>query len=418
MCRRTTVLIGLIASISAACGNSSDDATPGSAAPSARGPGVTEDQIRVSVIAPLTNPLGTDYSAYVDGIQAYFDMVNDDGGVFGKKLTIAKTRDDQLANNTAEINAALAEDNPFAIMTAPLIFDAGAQLEEEGIPTFVWGIDAAFSGPKNIFTESGYVGRYPNPMYPFVIASDNRSKIGLLSYNDAASGNCAKDFQQAMERWPVAPIAFADTSYSFGDLGALPADVSKMKDEGVDIVYTCLDQNGVLSLGQEMRKQRLEAVQILLNGYDPEFMRKHADVFEGSIVEVSYAPIETSPPPKGVADYVAAMDAAGYRKTELAMVGWLNAAHLVFGIDKAGAGFTRERVIDALNSTTEFDADGMVAPIDWTTEHTTPNDDECTAWVRVKAGAFEPILAPPGKAFSCIPVSPSTLPAEPTRFVG
>ena len=34
-----------------------------------------------------------------DGIQAYFDMVNSEGGIYGRKLTIAKRHDDQLTNN-------------------------------------------------------------------------------------------------------------------------------------------------------------------------------------------------------------------------------------------------------------------------------------------------------------------------------
>ena len=407
-----------------ACGDDSNEGASSSTRPSgegpasATGPGVTDEEVRVSVVSPLTNPLGTDYRAYANGIQAYFNMVNENGGVHGKQLTIAKSRDDQLVNNTAEITAALAEDNPFAIMTAPLVFDAGPKLEKQGIPTFVWGIDASFSGPENIFTEAGFIGRYPNPIYPFVIQAEGKKRVGLLSYNDPASGNCAEDFRAAMRTWPTAQVAFADTSLSFGDLGALPTDVSKMKDAGVDIVFTCLDQNSVLTLAQEMHKQGLAAEQILLNAYDPAFISKNAAVLEGSVVHVVYAPLETSPQPKGVADYRAAMDDAGFEKTELAMVGWLNAAMLVHGIEEAGPGFTRQSVIDALNATTSFDADGLVAPVDWTVEHSAPNENECAAWLRVESGKFEPMLDQPGKPFMCIPVAPDSLPTEPSSYVG
>ena len=42
--------------------------------------GVTNSQIDVAVITAGTNPLAGDYSTFVNGIQAYFNMVNADGG--------------------------------------------------------------------------------------------------------------------------------------------------------------------------------------------------------------------------------------------------------------------------------------------------------------------------------------------------
>jgi hypothetical protein len=45
----------------------------------------------------------------------------------------------------------------------------------------------------------------------------------------------------------------------------------------------------------------------------------------------------------------------------------------VAGLKAAGPNFDRQKVIDAINSMKAWDADGMIAPVDWTTRHTRRN---------------------------------------------
>ena len=82
------------------------------------------------------------------------------------------------------------------------------------------------------------------------------------------------------------------------------------------------------------------------------------------------APIETSPKFPTLKDYVKWMDKPGANKTENAEIGWVNAAQLVTGLKAAGADFTRQKVVDAINQEASFDANGMLGPLDWTTQHT------------------------------------------------
>ena len=66
-------------------------------------PGVSDEEITVGVIGTKSNNvLGTCIlDCYVTGIEAYFDMVNADGGVHGRRLVIGETLDDELFNNQA-----------------------------------------------------------------------------------------------------------------------------------------------------------------------------------------------------------------------------------------------------------------------------------------------------------------------------
>src|SRR3954454_22462276 len=58
--------------------------------------GVTNDSIGVTVITATTNIIGGHYAEYADGIQAYFDYINSQGGIYGRKLKILQHHDDQM----------------------------------------------------------------------------------------------------------------------------------------------------------------------------------------------------------------------------------------------------------------------------------------------------------------------------------
>src|SRR3954471_2678278 len=135
--RHLLVSVLALALLAAACGNSNSgnsskttvkgntpvtsgaagDLTKNVARPGV--PGVTDDAIKVSVITAKTNPLGGRYHEYIDGIKAYFKMVNDAGGLYGRKLQIASDRDDVVGTQNAQMTTAvLADDKPFAVFEA------------------------------------------------------------------------------------------------------------------------------------------------------------------------------------------------------------------------------------------------------------------------------------------------------------
>ena len=66
--------------------------------------GVTNREIKVAVITAGSNPLAGNYASYEYGIQAYFDMINAHGGIYGRKLVIAATHDDQFVNDEQTVD--------------------------------------------------------------------------------------------------------------------------------------------------------------------------------------------------------------------------------------------------------------------------------------------------------------------------
>jgi branched-chain amino acid transport system substrate-binding protein len=176
-----------------------------------------------------------------------------------------------------------------------------------------------------------------------------------------------------------------------------------MKKAGVDLVTTCMDTNGVITLAKEMKKQQLKAIQYLPNGYDQSFLDDFGDLFEGSVVRTDFVQLEAKEKPEGIKNFVAAMDRAGVKPSENAVVGWINADMFVAGLKAAGPDFSRQKVIDAVNKMTDYRADGILDGVDWTKEHTGLKNpaEACQFLSTIHDSKFDPNFSKPGKPFVC-----------------
>jgi len=113
--RRLLVLLVLLGVSATACGNSKSQTSGPTTSPLSNTPlttasaadltknvprpgvkGVTDSTIRVAVITAKTNPIGGRYHEFIDGIRAYFKVINGKGGIYGRKLVVVSDRDDVI----------------------------------------------------------------------------------------------------------------------------------------------------------------------------------------------------------------------------------------------------------------------------------------------------------------------------------
>jgi branched-chain amino acid transport system substrate-binding protein len=118
--------------------------------------GVTSDTITVGVDAPLSGVAGFLGQEFVGPIQAYFDMVNANGGVNGRKLKL-DVLDDGFNETQASANVRrlVSQDNVFAVYGS-FSDPYNDYVVHEGIPTYVFGV-----------TIQPFETKYPN-VYPLV----------------------------------------------------------------------------------------------------------------------------------------------------------------------------------------------------------------------------------------------------------
>jgi branched-chain amino acid transport system substrate-binding protein len=399
--------------------------TPSQQFPPVDQPGVTQTEINVGGVVSKTNPLGGDYASAFDGVQAYFNMVNasKDKGIYGRKLNLSSKRDDQLGNNRQEVQGLISEDNVFAVLPVAVLLYTGADLlGQSGIPTFGWNINAEWgseqaAGPPNLFGEKGSYLCFtcPTQTLPWLAQKLKTKKVGLLSYQVPQSADCAKGVQATFDKYPSAKIEFVDTSLAFG-VTDLSSDVSQMKDKGVDLVTTCMDNNGTLTLAKEMKKQGMDAVQYLPNAYNQKFISENAPFFQGSYALTFFTPFEVKQKPKGLKDFQKWMKKGGFEQNENAMAGWINADQFVTGLKEAGPDFTRQKVIDAINAEKNFTAHGLLAGLDWSVVHQADQPEGCTVLSKIENGKFVPSFGQPGKPFVCFQANPlpDKLQSQPT----
>jgi branched-chain amino acid transport system substrate-binding protein len=378
--------------------------------------GVTDSEIDVAVITAGSNPLAGDYSKFTDGIQAYFDMINADGGIYGRKLKISANRNDSFVNNQQTVKESLAQDHAFATFVATALFYGAGNLAaaKPPMPTFTWNINQEFAGKPNLFGNAGAICfKCAIQVWPFVAQEAHFARVAVLAYGGiAASQSCAAGVKASFEKFPSAKMAYVDPNLAIGQVD-VSAQVSQMKAKQVQLVFTCVDQRETLIVAKEMAKQHLDAVQYVNNVYDPQFIKDNADLLEGDFVAPQFAVLENTPTIPVEQDFVKWMGKSGKAVSEVPGYGWIAALQFVHGLKLAGPNFSQQKVIDSLNQDTHFDADGMITPIDWTKQHNDPagpkgtinefaGDYQCVSLTRVHDGKFVPTFQEPGKPFTCM----------------
>lgn len=415
-------VISLVAAIGAPAVGAGGGSGGGGKFPAVDQPGVTDTEIKVAGVATVSNdPTGNTLGSSFDGVKAYFEFINKtEGGVYGRKLVLDSERDDQLTNNRQEVQGILSADQPFAVLPVAVDLFTGADLlAEAGIPTFGWDINAEWGsennkpGPPNLFGQFGsficFTCAQPSPMV-WLAKQLGMKRVGVLALSVEQSEACAEGLQNSFEKFPIADVVFVDTSLAFGATD-YSGDVAKMIEENVDYVISCTDGNGVAALAREMKKQGLDAIQIMPNAYNHDFVEKNAQFLEGYYLFTPFAPFETKPKPAGLKLYEKWIKKTGGDKNENSITGWLNADLFVTGLKAAGPDFTQQKVVDSINALTDYTARGLLPGTDWTTAHETGND--CYAMMKIVGGTFKPVFGQPGKPFICLPADLKTIPKKP-----
>src|SRR5215207_5665147 len=222
------MLLALLALIAGACSNASDDSGDESEGGSAvtaddggalsyaevlelpidengpvQAPGVDDSTIRVGGVASITNPIGGVYGEAFDGVQAYFDMVNEDGGIYGRELEITAEEDDNTGFENREDVQSLISQDIFAVLpVATLDFSGADLLVAENIPTFGWNINEEYNLDPNLFGERGFLCfTCPSPGLPWLAEDVGASTVGVLAYDVPQSSDCAEGIQNSFDAY-------------------------------------------------------------------------------------------------------------------------------------------------------------------------------------------------------------------------
>jgi branched-chain amino acid transport system substrate-binding protein len=393
-----------------ACGNASSGGGGGG---SGQTQGITSTEIRVGGLAAITGPLGDQYAPVFDGAQAYFDMINEQGGVNGRKIKLVAKLDDatDATRNASQARALVEQNHVFAVIpVASPLFPGGKYLAEHSIPTFGWLINQEWSLGPTLFGQSGsfidFTG--PSPFYGYLAKNIGAKKVAIFAYNVSQSHDCATGAENSFKKYGF-DVAFNDASLAFGTT-SLDADVQRVKDAGVDFVTTCMDVTGNTLLSKTLRRAGLSNVkQFWPTGYDAAALAQFPDLYEGVYFRTSFVPFEEASSSPGLTRFLTEMKKRkpNTKISEVVLAGWIDADLFVTGLRAAGKDVTRQKLVASLNAITDYTANGIQGPVNWTIQHTAISPTDCDAYIQVQHAKFTPIFKQP---FACYPHNSPTVP--------
>jgi ABC-type branched-subunit amino acid transport system substrate-binding protein len=205
--------------------------------------GVTKTEIKLGITVPLTGPASPGYAKVAPAMKAYFEYVNANGGINGRKINLIIKDDKYLPQEAVNrTNELILRDKVFAIVGAlgtanNLAVNSKVRLGSRGVPSLF--VNTGFSG----FADKR---KFPTlfPLFPsyameakimgtYIKENFAGKKLGLIVQND--------DFgQDALKGFAAAGVKFdATIKYVSGTQSATTATtwIQKLATAKVEVVY-------------------------------------------------------------------------------------------------------------------------------------------------------------------------------------
>ena len=167
-------------------------ATSAGSARADNAPGVTDTEIKIGQTMPYSGPASA-YGVIGRTETAYFKMINEQGGINGRKINLISLDDSYSPPRTVEQVRRLVEQEQVAFLfntlgTAPN-FAIRQYLNDNKVPQLFVATGAAmFSDPKNFPWTMGYNPNYQTEAHVYakhILATKPDAKIGVLYQNDS-----------------------------------------------------------------------------------------------------------------------------------------------------------------------------------------------------------------------------------------
>ena len=205
--------------------------------------GLTAKTIKLGVTLPMTGAASPGYNKIPSAMKAYFDYVNANGGVNGRKITLV-VKDDQYVPTlaVAKTNELILKDKVFALL-APLgtannkAVAASVNPGRRGIPTLF--VNTGYSGFANKKTYPTTFTLLPSYiveakiMAQYIKENFADKKIGLLYQDDDFGDDALAGFKQAGLNFAI-KVPYA--SGSQGVSGVPATWIQKLSAAGADVV--------------------------------------------------------------------------------------------------------------------------------------------------------------------------------------
>jgi branched-chain amino acid transport system substrate-binding protein len=345
--------------------------------------GASDAEIKVGQTIPLSGPA----SAYggIGKVQAaYIRMINEQGGINGRKISLIQYDDAYSPPKTVENVRKLVEDDQvlttFQIIGTPANAAVQKYLNQKKVPQLLASTGATrFTDPKNFPWTIAYNPNYQSEAHiyaKFILANHPTAKSGILYQNDDLGKDYVKGLKDGLGA--KASMIVAEQSYELSD-PTVDSQMVTLKASGADLFYNITTPKFGAQAIKKAAELGWKPVQILDINATPVSQTLIPAGLENAkdIISVNYGKDPLDPQwanDEGMKHYKAFM--AKYAPAEdansgIATYGYSTAALLVQIIKQCGDNLTRENLMKQATNIKGFVADLALPGM---TVSTTAND--------------------------------------------
>lgn len=340
------------------------------AVPSHAEVGVTKSTIKLGMFAPMTGNAAI-FGRYVIGVQAYYKMINAQGGINGRKIqVILENSACDPATTVAAVKRLVSQDGVFAIHGGVCTADVMAvkkDLERQNVPYMNLGAaGSTITHPlaANAFSPLPNTTVVGQTLVNFAMSRPDTKRLAVISHpNDWGRSQLDPAIALLKNKYHLKFVA--DVSMERGATDLTP-QILKLRAAHPDVVLAFLYPTETAIFIRAAHKYGLDTPLLGCFGapygdtvrrVDNPAATKKLYVFHA----LKSAP--TAQPMQKWIDMIHKYDGPKAATGEYSLTGIGGAEVVVAALKKAGPDLTRQKFIDALNSIKDFDTHLLSVPI-------------------------------------------------------
>ena len=204
------------------------------------GPGVTDTEIKIGTTTPYSGPASA-YSAGAISATAYFAMINDQGGVNGRKINFISLDDAYSPPKTVEQIRRLIESDEVAFLVNPVGTATNMAvvkyINQKQVPHLFVGSGATvFNDPEHYPWTMSWTPHYASEaeIYArYILAAKPDARIGILAQNDDLGRDYSIGFKRGLGD-KASTMVVSSLSYNTSD-PTVDSQVVSLKAAGADV---------------------------------------------------------------------------------------------------------------------------------------------------------------------------------------
>ncbi len=206
-------------------------------------PGISDGEIRIGQTMPYSGPASA-YGTIGRAEAAYFQMVNEQGGVNGRKIVLVSLDDSYSPPKTMEQTRRLVEQEQVALifqsLGTPTSIVVRKYLNDRKVPQMFIAAGATFWGdPEHYPWTIGWQPSYQSDarIYAkYILEHLPKAKIAILYQNDDAGKDYAKGFKDGLGPEAVKRMVVAETTYETSD-PTVDSQITTLMASGADTFF-------------------------------------------------------------------------------------------------------------------------------------------------------------------------------------